>query len=100
MFTVDVNKSMYYYYLYYNKINDLETFCERTVTMHVPKLCRIFMDTYCAVIDENKELCEQNKKQKEINDKLRERITELEYMPNGVGYKECKTHFESLANNK
>lgn len=96
MFTVDVNKSVYYYYLYYNKIDDLESFCEFNSTMREPKLCRIFMDTYIAVIDENKELYEQNKKQKEINDKLRERITELEYMPNGVGYNECKKHFETL----
>jgi hypothetical protein len=98
--TVDVNKSLYYYYQYYNKINDLETFIETINVMRDINQCKIFMNTYCAVMDENKELYEQNKIQKEINDKLREYITELEYMPNGVGYNECKAHFKTLAKEK
>ena len=38
---------------------------------------------------ENHELKKQNEKQKEY-------ITELEFMPGGVGYEECKQHFKSL----
>ena len=38
---------------------------------------------------ENHELKKQIKKQKEY-------ITELEFMPGGVGYEECKQHFKSL----
>jgi hypothetical protein len=96
MFAIDVNKSTYYYYMYYNKINNLGTFCEMLNVMREPKLCRIFMDKYHAIKVENDELRKQCSLLTTSNKKLQERITELEYMPNGVGYNNCKKHFESL----
>lgn len=84
LFTVDVNRAMYYYYMYYNKINDLASFCKYSKLMKDPNLCQTFMDEYINIIDENKELYEQNKKLKEINKQLDERIAELESMPKGV----------------
>lgn len=99
IFMVDVNKSTQYYYLYYKKRDDIESFTETIGVMRDPKLCRQFMDTYCDMVDENKKLAQLNKIYIEHIQKLQERITELEYMPGGVGYDESKKHFETLAQN-
>jgi hypothetical protein len=93
---IDICKSIRYYYAYYKRINDLETFMESINIMRDAELCEIFMDSYCGIDKVQKQIDEQTM----LISKLRKRIIELEYMPNGVGYNECKKHFESLVNSK
>lgn len=102
-FVNDVNQSIYYYYKYYKATNNLGTFIDTVNIMHDNKIYETFIDTYCNIIDNRNELYEVckvhiakiNKLQKRIME-LEQRVTELEYMPNGDGYNKCKNHFETL----
>jgi len=105
MFKVDVIKIIYYYYQYYKKIGDVRKFIDISCGLwrNQDKL-KLFMESYCDLISQNNESHNQCNIQISLNNKLqndivklKERITELEYAPDGIGYNECKEHFNMLA---
>jgi len=108
MFRYDVGKATYYYYLYHKKINDMTAFNDSCwLNDGNDEAVSEFMESYCGLISQNNELHKQCnlqtsiiQKQRDDIKKLKERITELEYTPNGVGYNECKEHFDSLIEKK
>jgi len=100
MFECDVGKTMCYYYLYYKKINDMPAFIDSCWLDINNEAVSEFMESHSNLISQNTEQIKIIQKQHDDIEKMKERITELEFMPNGVGYNECKEHFDSLIEKK
>jgi hypothetical protein len=86
----DSKKALNYYFEYYKENCELNAFAEIYFdSNYVSASCSEFMDMYDELNTEKNKLKRENKM-------LKKRITELEYMPGGVGYDESKKHFDTL----
>lgn len=86
------NRAFEYYALYYRGQNTEDEFIINTPFTRDIKLLYGYINEAMTIRKQYELLIAENKQ-------LRERVTELEYEPDGVGYHEAKEHFEQLANN-
>jgi len=90
----DKMKAFKFYYRYYEKIGDLESFMEDSNLLKNAEFIKILIQPKIEEI----ELEEKNKKLKKTVRKLKRKIVKLKYAPNGIGYHKSKNDFEILCN--
>lgn len=90
-----------YYYQYFKKTDNIGTFIDVYVNAKdTASYGHVIMEEIIKITARNEELLKKCTKYKSQINELNERITEMEYAPGGVGYHECKKHFEELSKKK
>jgi len=85
-------KGIGFYLEFYNRTESLDEFYD---SYDKDQLTNAYLTLY-KNNKESKQILKENKQLQKENEKLKEYITELQYMPNGVGYMKAKEHFETL----